>query len=126
MTHRRNFTILRASTVAALVLCTAPHSHGLQIVEASAQPPENNRGTEVHDRVAHDVTLRLSLQQGSASICRELLIRPRGAGPRPGCEQTGPLRGIVAIEGNGYEIEGSGCSPIGELHEAEIGIFSIN
>jgi hypothetical protein len=117
MSHRINFINSRASAVAALVLCTAPQSlprHDLQIVAASAQPLENNRGTEVHAGAAHDVALRLSLQQGSASICRELLIRPRGAGPRREREQTGPLHGIVAIEGDGYEIEGSGCSPIGE------------
>jgi hypothetical protein len=139
MVHARNST-LRASAVAALVLSISPQSrprHCLRIASAAAQPLEDDKPTGAHDQIAPDVTLRLSPQQGPASICRKVLIRPRAAeqglaaiatcgefmrgASHTECEQAEPTYGFVVIDGTAYEIDGFDCSPLGDVSNSGSG-----
>jgi hypothetical protein len=132
--------ISKASAAAALVLWTSPQSlyrQNLQIASASAQQLGGNKPTERHAEVVNDhVALHLS-PHGPASICSEVLIRPRNAELTPpgigtcedlargtsraGCEQAEPVYGFVIIDGTGYEIDGIGCSPLGDASNSGSG-----
>ncbi len=90
----KNFA-LRVSAVAVLSLFTSPQSlprGSLQIVSVLARSLEDNQPTEVHDRASPAVTLHLS-PRDPASICSEVLIRPRAAEQRPTSRTT--CRGLV-------------------------------
>jgi hypothetical protein len=113
MVHARNST-LKASTVAALV----------QII-----PTQTG---EAHDRVAPAVMLRLSPQQDPASICREVLIRPRAASTATRresirgvsqieWEQAELAYGFVVIDDVAYDIDGIDCSPLGDAADSGSG-----
>jgi hypothetical protein len=132
--------ILKASAAAALVLWTSPQSlyrQNLQIASASAQQLGGDKPTEPNAEVVNDhVALHLS-PHGPVSICREVVIRPRAAEPRPanigtcedptrgtssaGCERAEPVFGFVIIGGTGYEIDGVGCSPLGDSSKSGSG-----
>lgn len=124
--------ISRASAAAALVLWTSPQSlycQNLQIASASAQQL-GGKPTERHAEVVNDHVELHPSPPGPTSIGSEVLIRPRTTELMPantgtcedpargtsraGCEQAEQVYGFVTIDGIGYEIDGIGCSPLGD------------